>query len=271
MQDMLNMQHHRKEKASVDQSPPYADTSETAKLYQQYAGKLFDYFYQHLFNLPDAEDLLLEVFLKAWEHEQPLANMLEQEQRAWLWTVARNKLIDYQVSNGTLYAFGKDAGLEALRASDGALLWHSQYKFAQIDNDIVYASESFDYINALRASDGALLWRSQLMNSDLYFAVNGVVFLHTSSYGIRALNGKTGALLWSNEHISTVLTAQNGVVYTLTKDGVATLQANTGQIVWQYKAPAIDGIWLDENNVYIDAAQDNAYVVALHLNDGKLL
>lgn len=84
----------------MDQSPPYADTSETTKLYQQHAGKLFDYFYQHLFNLPDAEDLLLEVFLKVWEHEQALGNMLEQEQRAWLWTVARNKLIDHYRHNG---------------------------------------------------------------------------------------------------------------------------------------------------------------------------
>ena len=79
----------------MDQSPPCVDTWETTRLYQQHAGKLFDYFYQHLFNLPDSEDLLLEVFLKVWEHEQSLGNMLEQEQRAWLWTVARNKLIDY--------------------------------------------------------------------------------------------------------------------------------------------------------------------------------
>lgn len=176
----------------------------------------------------------------------------------------------YEVSNGTLYAFGQDAGLEALRASDGALLWHSQYKLAWIDNDIVYASESFDSINALRASDGALLWRSQLVDSVVYIE-NGVVFLHTSSNGVRALNGKTGALLWSNEHISTVIAAQNGVVYALAKDGVVVLQAKTGQIVWQYKAPGVDGIWPDKNTVYVDTAQDNAHVLALNLNDGKLL
>ena len=97
---MQYMQHRKNERASMEQSPPYADTSETTKLYQYHAEKLFDYFYQHLSNLPDSEDLLLEVFLKVWEHEQTLGNMLEQEQRAWLWRVARNKLIDYYRRTG---------------------------------------------------------------------------------------------------------------------------------------------------------------------------
>ena len=92
------MQHHSNKEAA--QSPPYADTSETAKLYRHHARKLLDYFYQHLSCLPDAEDLLLEIFLIAWEHEQALGNMLEQEQRAWLWTIARNKMIDYYRRTG---------------------------------------------------------------------------------------------------------------------------------------------------------------------------
>lgn len=97
---MQDMQHHGNEKAITEQSPPSADASETAKLYEYHAAKLLDYFYQHLSNLPDAEDLLLEVFLSAWQHERTLGNMLEQEQRAWLWTVARNKMIDYYRRTG---------------------------------------------------------------------------------------------------------------------------------------------------------------------------
>lgn len=43
----------------------------------------------------DAEDLLLDVFLAALEYEPRLAGLAEDEQRAWLATVARNKMIDH--------------------------------------------------------------------------------------------------------------------------------------------------------------------------------
>jgi RNA polymerase sigma-70 factor (ECF subfamily) len=42
----------------------------------------------------DAEDILFEVFLAALEHEADLVELAEDQQRAWLWTVARNRLID---------------------------------------------------------------------------------------------------------------------------------------------------------------------------------
>ncbi len=71
------------------------DDSLTAELYRRYASKIFPYLCQHLSSLDTAEDLLLEVFLTTLEHEQDLESRLEDEQRAWLWTVARNKIFDY--------------------------------------------------------------------------------------------------------------------------------------------------------------------------------
>jgi RNA polymerase sigma factor (sigma-70 family) len=65
------------------------------ELYEYYAPKLFAYVRRRIPALDDTEDMLLEVFLAALEHEQDLAVMSEDEQRAWLWTVARNKVIDY--------------------------------------------------------------------------------------------------------------------------------------------------------------------------------
>ncbi|GHO95031.1 hypothetical protein KSF_050790 [Reticulibacter mediterranei] len=66
-----------------------------ACLYQRYAVKLFSYVCRHVSTREDAEDLLLEVFLALLEHEHTLAARSEDEQRAWLWTVARNKVIDF--------------------------------------------------------------------------------------------------------------------------------------------------------------------------------
>jgi RNA polymerase sigma factor (sigma-70 family) len=72
-----------------------ADNSLSAELYQRYAPKMLAYLCHHISSLDDAEDLLLEVFLAALEKEHMLSRLSEDEQRAWLWTVARNKMIDY--------------------------------------------------------------------------------------------------------------------------------------------------------------------------------
>lgn len=74
---------------------PSRDDSILAECYQHYALKMFAYVCLHTQSSNDAEDMLFEVFLVALEHERELETMLEDEQRAWLWTVARNKIIDY--------------------------------------------------------------------------------------------------------------------------------------------------------------------------------
>nr|BBH87933.1 hypothetical protein KTC_26840 [Thermosporothrix sp. COM3] len=70
------------------------DTSLPAVLYQLYAARLLSYLRRHLPDISDAEDVLLEIFVAVLEHEQTLAERTEDEQRAWLWTVARNKVKD---------------------------------------------------------------------------------------------------------------------------------------------------------------------------------
>ncbi len=61
--------------------------------YQQYAPAIFAYLLRHTPSEEDAEDILVEVFLAALENKQfPL--LPEQTQLAWLWRVARNKMID---------------------------------------------------------------------------------------------------------------------------------------------------------------------------------
>ena len=74
---------------------PLEGGSAIADCYRRYALKMYAYVYRHTQTPNDAEDMLFEVFLAATENEQKLEMMLEDEQRAWLWTVARNKIIDY--------------------------------------------------------------------------------------------------------------------------------------------------------------------------------
>lgn len=67
--------------------------SATAQLYQRYAPAIFAYLRQHTASREDAEDALVEVFIAALESAS-LATLNEHEQQAWLWRVARNKIVD---------------------------------------------------------------------------------------------------------------------------------------------------------------------------------
>ncbi|HET7641187.1 MAG TPA: sigma-70 family RNA polymerase sigma factor [Ktedonobacteraceae bacterium] len=66
------------------------DRSQTA-LYERYGQVIFGYLRLHMHSLEDAEDLLLEVFLAALEHDN-LSAFSPGEQLAWLRRVAHNKL-----------------------------------------------------------------------------------------------------------------------------------------------------------------------------------
>jgi len=62
-------------------------------LYNQHAPTIFAYLRLHTSSREDAEDLLLEVFLAALEFEQ-LLERSEDQQRAWLRSVAHHKMVD---------------------------------------------------------------------------------------------------------------------------------------------------------------------------------
>lgn len=69
------------------------DRAHLAQLYQQSAPKILDYVYRQVSSSLDAEDILIDVFVAAIESPS-FASLTTQEQQAWLWRVARNKVID---------------------------------------------------------------------------------------------------------------------------------------------------------------------------------
>ncbi len=78
-------------------SPSGKSTSNS--LYLRFAAPLFAYLLRQVTNRQDAEDLLLEVFLMA-SQEKLLEEWPEERQVAWLFRVARNKLVDYYRHQG---------------------------------------------------------------------------------------------------------------------------------------------------------------------------
>ncbi len=64
-----------------------------AELYHRYAHVIFAYVRLHMPSREDAEDLTLEVFLGALEHDN-LSALADDKRLAWLRRVAHNKIID---------------------------------------------------------------------------------------------------------------------------------------------------------------------------------
>lgn len=65
-----------------------------SELYHRHAPALLTHLRVNMDSREDAEDLLLDVFVAALERGALRALPVE-EQRLWLWRVARNKLVDY--------------------------------------------------------------------------------------------------------------------------------------------------------------------------------
>lgn len=67
--------------------------SPVARLYERHAPALFAYLRQKTAAREDAEDILAQVFVAAIEQGE-IDGLDERAQAAWLWKVARNKLVD---------------------------------------------------------------------------------------------------------------------------------------------------------------------------------
>ena len=70
------------------------DEPPAAVLYRQHGPLIFAWLLKQVHSWEDAEDLLLEVFLAAFE-EQRLLAVPDEKRLAWLLSVAQHKLIDY--------------------------------------------------------------------------------------------------------------------------------------------------------------------------------
>ncbi|SRR5579885_2121704 len=76
-------------------SPGESDEMPAARLYQEHAAALFAYLRLRTASREEAEDLLLEVFLAALEHQRMLQDRSHATQRAWLRSVAAHKVADH--------------------------------------------------------------------------------------------------------------------------------------------------------------------------------
>jgi RNA polymerase sigma factor (sigma-70 family) len=84
------------------------DDSPTATLYRQHGPLIFAWLLKQVHSWEDAEDLLLEIFLAAFEQNRLLA-VPEEKRLAWLLSVAQHKLVDYYRLSGRRQQMPLDA------------------------------------------------------------------------------------------------------------------------------------------------------------------
>jgi RNA polymerase sigma factor (sigma-70 family) len=138
----------------------------TATLYQLYASALFEYICRHTADLNDAEDILTEVFIGALRHD--LTAMSADEQRAWLWTIARNKVTDQyrqgqrrqQVSLealGELVEDGITPEKLAVRQEETAYLHRYLQRLSAVQQEVL----QLRFIGGLRCTEIAVLLKKR--------------------------------------------------------------------------------------------------------------
>jgi RNA polymerase sigma-70 factor (ECF subfamily) len=93
------------------------EDSPAAALYRQHGPLIFAWLLKQARSWEDAEDLLLEVFLAAFEQNRLLA-VQEEKRLAWLLSVAQHKLVDYYRLTGRRQHVPLDAIAETLEADE---------------------------------------------------------------------------------------------------------------------------------------------------------
>ncbi|GCF11796.1 RNA polymerase sigma factor [Dictyobacter arantiisoli] len=135
------------------------------KLYTLYATDLFTYLRLYNTAREDAEDLLLEVFVAALE-KKDFTILSEQQQRAWLFRVARNKTIDRYRHQARWHYVALDQVMEDLFEDDSLTPEQRalrQEEFAQLRSTVQQLSDQqqevlhLRFTNELRCADIAII------------------------------------------------------------------------------------------------------------------
>ncbi len=147
----------------------------------------------------------------------------------------------------------------AIRASDGAILWHrtmnndgeSWASWFSVVNRVVYFSDSIPTngtdtgeLFALQSSNSSVLWHDKLNTSPTgALLANGVIYLSSSGSGgfsgvVDAVRASDGSLLWNYPLSGSAWNAPTLVgntVYVGAANGMAyELRADNGKLLWHY-------------------------------------
>jgi outer membrane protein assembly factor BamB len=207
-----------------------------------------------------------------------------------------------------VYAAASPDSIAAWRVADGTLLWQSPFLAVPADPyyvssyeplpepvvsaDAVYFSAG-QSVHAVRTSDGSLLWSSPaLQSANLYsppVLADGRLFVAMADGSLAALEAGTGAVLWRAtdpgaipSRVASTIPAppivRDGAVYYTPFNGLRTLDAGTGRLLWQRAfddpssgpAPQIEGgmVYLATGGAITGLAAATSVLLALNAQTG---
>ncbi len=192
-------------------------------------------------------------------------------------------LFQLTVVNSVVYVRSAVERIEAIRASDGTLLWYytshsSLVSLPSVADGVVYAGTVDGHLSALRASDGSVLWTYTALTPAEPLSpvvVDGIVYLNLQSGSMDVLRADTGVVLWqvSDLPLLPLPLITQGVVYALTQHGyLYALRASDGYTLWDVALNATDllpSVIMIEGVIYVGAFDGS--IVALHASDGSIL
>ena len=94
--------------------------AEFGRLYEAHRAAVHAYVTGRTGDPQSAADLMQDVFLRAWQHLEKLADMPDDRQRAWIFTVARNLSVDAHRHQHTRAGAERALACEPARAPQSA-------------------------------------------------------------------------------------------------------------------------------------------------------
>lgn len=192
--------------------------------------------------------------------------------------------------------------IDALNASNGAVLWHSKVdghngyppsvQVLNIVNDVVYVAVDAGFSNrsvgdvyALRANDGSQLWHRAISGGCCRGLVvtDAVIYIGELDH-VDAIKTGVGTLLWHHQidspSVLTGIAVVDEVVYVGIYSGISSghlngsvdaLRANDGTVLWHHQTNFASSVLTVAGGVvYVGAVGDNK-LDALRVSDGSLL
>lgn len=208
------------------------------------------------------------------------------------WRVHLGTAVTYTVvSSQAIYCFltnGNYGLVEALRASDGKLLWTDKDTFTgqvwmMAKDGNVYLNSELGIVYAVRGSDGQALWHFDagmpMPFNGFLTEDNGLVSVQTSASTIFVLRASDGTVIYHYQSLlslqNTVLPiVQNGIIYIVSTSGfVQARSSSNGGLLWQHIVAIGAGAWTPTvlgGTVYVyDTASSS--ILALNGQNGRAL
>jgi outer membrane protein assembly factor BamB len=198
-------------------------------------------------------------------HGSPVTSMTVEALRArdglslWSRSLPTDSPETFQLTvvNKVVYVMSAAERIDALRASDGSLLWHYTSSVPLVSlptvvDGMVYTSTQDGHFFALRASNGFPLWTYTSLNSPQIspaVVAEGMIFVNLQDGSMHVLRAGTGILLWRYTprvpplQLVPLILVADGIVYAGTQDGhLYAFRASDGFTIWSVVLHANDSL-----------------------------